>query len=318
MKSLFKIGCLTLFAGFLPSCIVDMEGGGFYMDQKDTCGFTVSRYTGKGIRWDKSKFPISFYVHQSVPVQAHKNFVSAVDHWNMAWEEHLINKGLEFFPLFAVVDRDRRYSGSPKNDGHNILFFTDRFQEEGFGGADVQAVTGMIYSRKGEIRDTDIIVNNHVILSAGKQHYFYDENYNNEIVLSKRMVKENRKIASLRTEGGWFQLKQKIWSGLRFLFKPFFKKKIRRKIASPSVKIPTNHIDFASLMIHELGHVPGLHHFDKSDQIQYVNRMASKGSRRNSRKVFVSVMNPKLRSGTTRRIIGEYDLENLFCGYLNY
>ena len=289
------------------------------MEQKDSCGFAVSRYTGEGLRWDKSKFPVSFYVHQSVPAPAHKNFVSAVDHWNMAWGEHLMNKGLEPFPLFSVADRDRQYSGSPRDDGHNILFFTDRFKEEGYGGVTVQAVTGMIYSpRKGEIKDTDIIVNNRVILRTGRQYYFYDENYNKEIVLSKREVGESRRLASLRAESGWFQLKQKIWSWLRFLFKPFFKKKIRRQIASPSVKIPRNYMDFASLMIHELGHVPGLHHFDKSDHIQYASKMASKGNRHNSRTRFISVMDPKLRSGTTRRIIGEYDLENLFCGYFNY
>lgn len=319
MKGLFKVGCLALFAGFLPSCIiVDMEGGGLYMEQKDSCGFAVSRYTGEGIRWDKFKFPVSFYIHQSVPAPAHKNFVSAVDHWNMAWEEYLTNKGLESFPLFAVVDRDRQYSGSPKNDGHNILFFTDRFKEKGYGSINVQAVTGMIYSRKGEIRDTDIIVNNHVVLKTGRQYYFYDENYNDEVILSKREVGEHRRLASLRAEGGWFQLKQKIWSWLRFLFKPFQKKKIRRKIATPSVKIPRNYMDFASLMIHELGHVPGLHHFDVSDQIQHTSRMASKGNRYNSKNGFVSVMEPKLRSGRTRRRIGEYDLENLFCGYFNY
>ena len=316
MKSLFKIGCLILFASLLPSCIINMEGGGFHTEQKDSCGFAVSRYSGEGVRWDE--IPVSFYIHQSVPAPAHQNFVSAVDHWNMAWEEHLTDKGLESLPLFAVVNRDMQYSGSPKNDGHNILFFTDRFKEEGYGNVDTQAVTGMFYSRQGEIRDTDIVVNNNVILRTGKQHYFYDENYNNEIVLSKREIKENRRLASLRIEGGWFQLKQKIWSWFQFFLKPFQKEKIKRQIASPSVKIPKNYMDFASLMIHELGHVPGLGHFDKSDQIQNTGKMASGGRRYNSKSSFISVMERKLRSGTTRRMIGEHDLENLFCGYFNY
>ncbi len=286
-------------------------------EQKDDCGFALGRFSGEGLRWDKSKFPISFYIHQSVPAPAARNFVSAVDHWNMAWERYLSAQGLSPFPLFAVPDKNTRYSGSPKNDGYNIFLFAEDYSK--YGSLDQQAITSVYSSTSGEIKDTDIIVNNHVVLNGQRTFYFYDESYNDEIVLSQREVKESRKLASLQMESSWlYQLKQKIWLWLKFFLKPFQKKKPLRQLASPSARVPIDKMDFASLMIHELGHVPGMGHFDRSDQIHREGRLASRGRRGRSKRGFISVMERKLTNGRARRAVGEHDLDNLFCGYFNY
>ena len=275
----------------------------------------------KGVRWDKSKFPIDFYIHESVPSEAGRNFISAVDHWNMAWEDYLVNQGLEPFQLFNVADKEMRYSGSPGNDKYNMLFFVkENFSQYLVGDTSqssssaVQAITAMISTpRVGDIQDTDIIVN------AQNYKYFFDEKYNGEIMAAKREAEENRRLASLRPESFWQSLKQKIQRWFKFLIRPFQKKKAIRQVASPSVKVPRGHVDFPSLMIHEAGHVPGLGHFDASDETYNSGHLISKRKRRkSSSNSFVSVMEPKLANGRVRRAIKEYDLNNLFCGYFDY
>ena len=81
-------------------------------------------------------------------------------------------------------------------------------------------------------------------------------------------------------------------------------------------------MDFASLMIHELGHVPGMAHFDLSDRMRLASQqnssnLASKRENSRFRKEIHSVMEPKLAEGSARRDIAEHDLDNLLCAYLN-
>lgn len=320
MKILLKTGVLSLLVFCFPACILQngMEIG-LYEGQKDACGFAVSQYTGNGLRWDTSKFPISFYIHESVPLEAHKNFISATEHWNIAWEEFLLDQGVEPFLLFSIVDKNSQYSGSPGNDTYNVLFFiTDKFSNyvtktsSTSGKSNIQAVTAMMSSPGGDIKDTDIIVNNENF------RYFYDENYDEDILLSKKEIANNRRVASSMSEGFWFRFKQQIQAWFNFLLKPFKKKKALRQIAKKSSRVPRDRVDFPSLMVHELGHVPGLAHVEKSDSNHASNKFASKGSRHSEKKDISSVMEPKLLSGRSRRSIQDYDLNNLFCGYFDY
>ena len=130
MKILLKTGILILFAGLFSACILQNEmGGGLYLGQKDSCGFAVSQFTGDGVRWDKSKFPISFYIHESVPPEAHKNFISAYRSLECGLGGVSCRSGMRSpFLLFAIVVAEgTQYSGSPREmTTYNILFFIDR------------------------------------------------------------------------------------------------------------------------------------------------------------------------------------------------
>ena len=311
MRSYLKIGGLLLSVFFFNSCI--FQGGiPMYVGGKDSCGFAVSQFSGQGLRWSEDRFPVSFYVHDSVPLPARDNFISAIDHWNLAWMNFLEEEGLSPFPLFAVIDKNNLYNGKPGTDDYNFLFFIDDKFSRYESNPSTQAITA-IASSGDEIRDTDILINNEAF------NYYYDSSYNEEITLAKNKIENSRAIASSRSPGLRFKIAEQLKQWWDFLLKPFKRKKPSRHIAKVSPRVPRNMVDFPSLIIHELGHVPGLAH--ASDEEGRGHREHSKQSSRSkasARGSYLSVMEPSLSSGRARREITSYDLKNLFCGYFNY
>ncbi len=317
---------MILFTGFLPACLVQDNSGNFLLGQQDSCDFPIHPLTGEGIHWDREDFPIPLYVHDSVPPLAHRIFVSVVDQWNMTWEDFLLNEGLEPFDLFVLKSQNQQYSGSPAVDQNNMLFFEEdlsRYNQP----LSAQAITTVFPDRQGRIKDADILASRHIVTDYIKTPFFYDESYAEETRLARKRVQENRRLASLQPQNLWFRIGSVMQQWLKFFLKPFQKQKPIRQTASSRLRIPQNRADYVSVMIHELGHVLGLGHKDKEEELAQAlssygdlqNRVpASRRQRRAGKKVYVSIMEPRLENGTTRRHIYRYDLENLLCGYFGY
>ena len=313
----FKVLVLSLF--FSTGCVIDtsrlFSSPGPYQGIQDSCGFSVDEHSGKGVRWKKSKFPVIFKIHTEVPIKAEKNFISAVEHWNLAWTHYLEDKGLEPFDLY-YVDRRGVYEGNAGPDGNNLfLFVHDNFSKYE-NPTSVQAITSLRVNKfSSNIEDTDILVNRENF------EFFYDSSYDKEIELAHKDFQQKRFLASLRTPGPFVQMMNKIKSFFSFFLKPFKKAKPVRQIADYRVRVPRNLVDFPSLMIHELGHVPGRGHFNDDEyHTHFASReqRESKKKRVKSKNSHLSVMEPRLLRGNARRDITEYDLENLFCAYYNY
>ena len=291
---------LIFFASLqLMSCIYyEDPGNGFYIPSPDTCGFSRDKMN-RSVKWDLAKFPIAFHVHGSVPDKAYYNFVSAVTHWNEVWIQYLEDREIvDTFLLFRIVGEGEKFAGTPKRDGNNMLFFLDRF--EGYGqtsrtGRQVtQALTSMV-SVEGRIQDTDILVNADEV-----QHYF-DRSYDRYVLSSGTREHRYRNLASTGRVSIWQNIKNSLTSLFKLVKNLIsLKKRVHTHRGLDSKRIPGNLVDFPSLMIHELGHAAGLSHIPAESE--------------KSGEVF-SIMERTLPEGQTRRDIGEYDLESLFCGY---
>lgn len=298
----------------LSSCL--MHGGSFFSGNYITneCSFTVNRFTGDTIKWEKDQLPVTFYVHHSVPVEAHKNFVAATNYWNMVWGDYLEERGLPESTLFEVLESQWQDFDGPKNDTYNTLFFLEDFNR--YGKPSMQAVT--VASSEGSfMKDTDILVN------ASQFKFYYDDEYNHNINLAFQKRNSFRNISSSFQPSWHERVKNKIFSFFKFIFNWLIGVESKsRTLATYDAPVPSGFVDFPSLMIHELGHVPGLGHVEKEEKITdyHSMRQASLGKNHNEKpeRGLVSnhsVMHPKLPPGFSRRRISDFDLNNLFCGY---
>lgn len=298
----------------LASCAIYSSSPGMYMgSERDDCGLAVSHTIGKSVRWEKDDFPLKFYIHESVPVPAHKNFVAAVENWNIAWESYLEEQNLDPFPLFHIPNPQAQYSGTPDNDSYNMLFFVDNYEK--YMHEDAQAITSLFNDMDGELKDADIIINNALY------EYFYDENYNRDVfAFRERQESAQRGLAGSSLPGFFARLFIKIQTWLNI----FKKQKPLRKIARSPLKPPADKVDFPSLIIHEVKHVVSGQHCETRGRsgrcfpsdATFKQDMAE-SSWNNTGGDYYSVMEPKLMRGRVRRDITRHDLEKLFCGYID-
>ena len=276
---------------FLSACLIETgynKSG--LAHEEDRCYFNRDPRTGKRIKWNEEDFPITFYIHSSVPKTAYQNYIAAADHWNMRWMEHTEEKGIESGPLVEVIKGEKfNVAGSPIKDDWNMLIFANRetvgeiMGNQSFEIDEIQAVT---YSRKqrsllGEIsiKSADILVN------KDSFDYYYDEDYTEDIIAYKAARAPERRIAF--TLSGAASLKQRFLSWLKKIFSLFKKKGEGRGLAGIRKSIPSDMVDFPSLAIHEIGHaVPGLAHVNEDEyRTAHVSphRMAPRRNRRRGR-----------------------------------
>ena len=309
--------CVTgLLAFSVVSCVLGPSNPGMYLGSKrDDCGLAVGPTIGKSLRWNRDNLPVSFHVHESVPVPAHKNFISALENWNLAWEAHLSEKGVEPFPLFHVENPRAQYSGAPANDSHNMIFFLDNYNK--YKKETEQAVTGLFYDTNGKLNDADILVNN-----TGEFKFFYDEAYNRDVFAFKQRTSAQRGLASSRAPGFFNRLSVRILARFAFFFNLFKQSEPLRKIARTPDRIPADSVDFPSLMIHEVKHVVSGQHCKKNHRGRCVpeDETFQKDKAYDAwvatGQSYYSVMEPILTNGRIRRDITLHDLEKLFCGYI--
>lgn len=322
---------IFILSGFwiLTSCLVETGGRrGALLHELNECYFNRDLRTGKTIKWNEGAFPISFYIHESVPDEAYFNFIAAIDHWNIRWEEYVEEKGGEAGPLLEIVGKGEKFaaSGSLLRDDYNMLVFVESSKIEKIMGKqsfhvdEIQAVTYSLKSRNflGNIslKSADILVN------KTSFKYYYDEEYNKDILAWKKSLDPKRRVAFTKIPSRTALIKNRI---LNFFLKffDFFKAKKQRDLARLKKSIPKNMVDFPSLMIHEPGHALALGHVDadeypKSAALRAPHRMpmrklASLDKKKEGKEQ--SVMKVELPTGTVRRHISDFDLDNIFCGY---
>ena len=304
------------------------RGKGDLLHELNECYFNRDLRTGKAVKWTEDSFPISFYIHESVPDEAYFNFVAAVDHWNIRWAEYVEERGGEAGPLVEIVGKGERFaaSGSLLRDDYNMLVFVESSKigkimgEQSFAVDEIQAVT---YSQKSRnffgnvsLKSADILVN------KTSFRYYYDEEYNKDILAWKKSLDPKRRIAFTKIPSRTALIKNRI---LNFFLKllDFFKAEKQRGLARLRKSIPENMVDFPSLMAHEIGHAEALGHVDqdkypKSAALRSPHRMpmrqlASLDEKKEGKEQ--SIMKVELPRGTVRRHISDFDLGNIFCGY---
>ena len=313
----------------LTACLIevgDRPGAALY--EVDECYFTKDLRTGKSVKWDMDEFPIAFYVHESTPDAAYFNFVAAVDFWNIRWAEYIEEKGGEAGPLLEVKGNGEKFttSGSPIEDKYNMLIFAPSSEIKKITGDSlstsvnkIQAVTYSQRSRgylsRGSLKSADILVN--------KTHftYYYDEDYNKDILALKSSRFPQRRVAFTKPPSFLTSLKRRILKFFLYFFE-FFKEEKQRGIASVKKSIPKDHVDFPSLMVHEIGHTLPLAHVDE-DKYEGKGRASRLAASKQlsveeveeEKKKESSVMKVELPRGAIRRDIPEFDLDNIFCGY---
>ncbi len=273
---------------FLCSCGgMDFMGGG---SQVNECNFRVQY--GFVVRWNE--LPVPIYVHHSVPEQARKNLIYAVDMWNESWNYHS-GSGT----LFEVMGNVAQAMPDKHGDGVNVFYmdrqklFYPRSSRKNDPNVHVlnnerHGVTRLKASFGGALFDGDIVINN----VAFDLHYEKDmEDYSYYTHVPK--LSTARTLASTSQHSFWMSWLLAFQSFMDWVQK-LWTQVVDRQPSAKKIAIPPKKLDSLSLFLHELGHFGALMH-DEFDE--------------------ANIMFPKLARGQVRRHLTEKDMHRMICGY---
>ena len=274
---------ILIFFLFLCSCVKFTPQWPGARQKVDECNFHVGQW-GTGVRW--KSLPIPLTIHQramderSVPV-----ILNVVEDWNDTWRrESGQNQGL--FEVLGFIDYNHVADIYGDRQSTIAFVYPDQNISRAQSGGELlrdgtQGITTLNSSgfSKHYLKEADMFLN------ASYYKFHYDDA---DDVLAQESLDSNRGLASLEEPQSIFSHIRKF---LGDLFSLIWKRTGERQLAGR--KIPSEHLDFESLFSHELGHVAGLGHNE----------------------IRGSMMNAKLKKGTTRRGVRQIDMDSLLCGY---
>jgi hypothetical protein len=141
------------YLGFLVVPLVAFALQACAPKSQDDCGFVQNVY-GERISW-KGQYPVTMYLHESVPQEYVAAIVAAAQTWQDAAGK----------PMFNIVT-NQKISGpiNPQKDSRNIIYFLSTWEED---KSSEQARTS-IYWIGDQIKEADMRIN-------GKFTYYWNQ-----------------------------------------------------------------------------------------------------------------------------------------------
>lgn len=278
-----KKGLILSFFFICCSCTDFMSQPVLGRQSIDQCNFHIGQM-GNGLRW--SSLPVPLTIHQnSVNQSAISTILKVVEEWNQIWSRESGQK-VGLFEVLGLIEYPHVLN--VMNDNENTITFVHAEQNQSPDGYSIHSQNKFLQSHKQgvtHVRGRGHMVEADVFINEDDFDFFYeDQDY-----LTQRSS-SSRNLASLEEKKSFFE---NIKNFFNFLF--FWKKKSEERIPASRKQIPSQLIDFESLVTHELGHVLGLGHNEKRG----------------------SIMNSYLARGSLRRGLRPIELESLLCGYGN-
>jgi hypothetical protein len=132
------------YLGFIAVPLIALAIQACAPKSQDDCGFVQNVY-GERISW-KGQYPVSLYIHESVPQEYVGAIVAAAKTWQDASGK----------PLFNIVT-DQKVTGplNPQKDSKNVIYFMNTWEQD---KTSEQARTS-IYWIGDQIKEADVRIN---------------------------------------------------------------------------------------------------------------------------------------------------------------
>ena len=127
---------------------------------QEDCGFVQNVY-GERISW-KGQYPVTMYVHESVP----ESFYPAIQAAARTWQD------ASGKPLFKIVTNQKLYGpASPTKDATNIIYFLNTWEED---KPSEQARTS-IYWIGDQVKEADVRINGSKVNGQSRFSFYWDQ-----------------------------------------------------------------------------------------------------------------------------------------------